>query len=129
MGASRAKDKLPRERRARLRHGTIGELIAAAWLIFKGYRILSWRHRTRQGEIDLIAVRGRRIAFIEVKTRRSIEAAQASISDCQTTRISNAAEQWVWANPRYHDHEIGLDAVLIGRWSWPQHAVNALQPV
>ncbi len=117
-----------RDRRTRLWHGAVAEMIAAVWLMLKGYRILGWRHRTRLGEIDLIAVRGRRIAFVEVKKRRTIEDAQASISDWQTARIGNAAEQWVWTHPRYRDHEMGLDAVLVGSRCWPQHVLNALQP-
>ncbi len=116
------------ERRGRLRRGALAEVAAAIWLMLKGYRILAWRRRTRFGELDLIAVRGRRIAFVEVKQRRTTEEAQAAISGWQADRIVAAAEQWVWHHPRYRNHEIGLDAVLITRWRWPQHAVNALQP-
>ena len=40
------------------RRGHRGEWLAAAALMLKGYRILARRHRTRFGEIDLIARRG-----------------------------------------------------------------------
>jgi putative endonuclease len=53
-----------RERRARLRRGASGELVAAGLLLAKGYRILARRHRTPYGEIDIIAVRRKRIAFV-----------------------------------------------------------------
>lgn len=116
------------EQHGRQIRGALGELVAAALLLLKGYRIVERRHRSRSGEIDLIAVRGRRLAFVEVKFRRTIEAAAASITGCQTSRIAGTAERWVWRHPRYHGHEIGLDAVLVAPGRLPRHAMNALQP-
>ena len=58
------------DRLERLRRGNIAELIAAGLLMAKGYRILARRHRTPYGEIDVIAARWRRIAFVEVKAPR-----------------------------------------------------------
>ena len=108
--------------------GYWSEIAAAAWLILKGYRIIDRRYRGQFGEIDLIAARGNRIAFVEVKYRSSIETAAASISDCQQRRIIDAAEHWVWSHPRYHHSEIGFDAVLVAPGRLPRHAPNALQP-
>src|SRR5262245_36647438 len=51
------------ERLARYRRGRLSELLAAALLMAKGYRILARRCRTPYGEIDLIALRGSRLAF------------------------------------------------------------------
>lgn len=115
-------------RRARLRTGRISEVIAAAWLILKGYRVLAWNYRSRLGEIDLIAVRGRRLAFVEVKHRSALDDAAAAISDRQAKRIADAAEQWVWRRPAFRTYEIGLDAILLAPRSLPFHAPNALQP-
>ena len=109
------------------RRGRLSELAAAALLLLKGYRILARRHRSRLGEIDLIAVRGRRLAFVEVKQRPTFGEAEAALTPSQAARIADAAEQWVWRHPAYRDHEIGLDAVLIAPLSLPRHAVNALQ--
>lgn len=95
----------------------------------RGYRILERRYRRRAGEIDIIALRGRRLAFVEVKYRPTIGEAAAAISDRQAARIAEAAERWVWQHPAYHAHEIGLDAVLVARYAWPRYVANALQPV
>ena len=57
------------ERIGRYRRGRLSEWLAAAALLAKGYRILGRRVRTPYGEIDLIALRGRRLAFVEVKRR------------------------------------------------------------
>jgi putative endonuclease len=115
------------ERRQRHQRGLAAEFIAAALLMLKGYRILARRHRTRLGEIDLIAVRGKRLAFVEVKRRPTIEEATQSIGERQTQRISAAAEQWVWRHPAYHAHQIGLDAIVVAPGRWPCHLSNALQ--
>jgi putative endonuclease len=49
--------------------GRRGEAIAAWWLRLHGWRILGERVRNPRGEVDLIARRGRTLAFIEVKAR------------------------------------------------------------
>jgi putative endonuclease len=51
--------------------GSWGEHSAAKYLIRKGYIILERNFRCRLGEIDLIALDGRTLVFIEVKTRRN----------------------------------------------------------
>jgi len=121
-----ADQRQPTKREAE-RRGRLAEHIAAALMMAKGYRIIARRHRSRLGEIDLIAVRGRRLAFIEVKARPTIAEAEQSLTGGQAARIADAAEQWVWRHPAYRAHEIGLDAVLITPWRLPRHAPNALQ--
>jgi putative endonuclease len=59
----------------RLRRPTLGEQgerQAARFLRRKsGYRIVATQRRLRYGEIDIVAVDGKTIVFVEVKTRRS----------------------------------------------------------
>jgi len=50
--------------------GERGERAAARYLKRLGYQIVFSRHRLRYGEVDLIAVDGRTVVFVEVKTRR-----------------------------------------------------------
>ena len=51
--------------------GELGERRAARYLRRLGYKIVARRHRTRYGEFDLIAVDGRTVVFVEVKSRRT----------------------------------------------------------
>ena len=51
--------------------GRLGEELAARHLERLGFDVLARRHRTRFGEIDLIASDGRSLVFAEVKTRRA----------------------------------------------------------
>lgn len=117
------------ERRRRLRRGVIGEWTGSLSLVVKGYRILARRHRTPYGEIDIIAVRRGRVAFVEVKRRRTIEEARAALTPAQATRVGRAADHWLSRNPRYSDHEIGLDALLVVSGRWPHHLPNALDAI
>ena len=114
------------ERRARLRRGRLAETLAAAALIAKGYRILGRNVKTRAGEIDIVAVRGRRLAFVEVKRRLSGEDVEAAVSARQAARIRVAADYWLARRPRYHQHEQGFDLVLLLPHRWPRHIPNGL---
>ena len=53
-----------------IRLGKIGEETAAEILRSKGYRILQRNYRCSMGEVDIIAAKGAKISFIEVKTRQ-----------------------------------------------------------
>jgi putative endonuclease len=69
-----ALSKLISRLRARWRRyqslGERGERAAERYLRRQGYTIVSRRDRGRLGELDLVAVDGRTVVFIEVKTRR-----------------------------------------------------------
>jgi putative endonuclease len=53
--------------------GRRGEIAAARYLRRRGYKIVAHGSRGRLGEIDLVAVDGRTVVFVEVKTRRSAD--------------------------------------------------------
>lgn len=118
-----------RSRQRSERLGRSAELLAAVYLMLKGYRILARRARTPYGELDLIAVRGRRLAFIEVKYRNSLEAAARSVGAAQSARMARAAEHWAWKHPVYRSHRFGLDALYLAPWRFPQHRIDGLQPL
>lgn len=50
--------------------GERGEIAAAKFLKRLGYRVVTTRLRQRYGEVDIIAVDGQTVVFVEVKTRR-----------------------------------------------------------
>src|SRR5689334_11037827 len=55
------------------RSGLFAETLTALLLRLKGQRIVAQRYRTPVGEIDLVALKGKRLAFIEVKRRKTKE--------------------------------------------------------
>ncbi|MBN9277481.1 MAG: YraN family protein [Hyphomicrobium sp.] len=125
MSQPRAGDRLM-ERRRRLGRGRWAELVATALLLAKGYRILARRHVTPYGEVDIIASRRDRIAFIEVKRRAMLADAEAALTPAQGDRIARAADHWLSRHPSYLDRQIGLDAILVTARGWPRHIPNAL---
>ena len=114
------------ERQARDRRGRRAEWLAAWALRLRGYRILAKREKTPLGEIDLIAIRGRRLAFVEVKQRATQEAAEAAINEAQRARIRKAATLWLARHERYQTNDLGFDIVFIVGGLWPKHLENGL---
>jgi len=114
------------DRIARYRRGRLSEWVAAAALLARGYRILGRRVRTPHDEIDLIAVRGRRLAFVEVKRRATRAEAEAALSTRQAGRMARAAEFWVSRHAAFREHDRGLDAMLVVPGRLPIHLPDAL---
>ena len=57
------------ERTEKIITGVLGETYTCDYLITQGYEILSRNYTSKYGEIDIIAVNDKYIAFVEVKTR------------------------------------------------------------
>ncbi|MFV0369627.1 MAG: YraN family protein [Hyphomicrobiaceae bacterium] len=114
------------ERQRRYRHGHRGELLAVAYLAAKGYRVLGRRVVTGAGEIDIIAIKRGRIAFVEVKRRSNLAAAEASVSNRQRQRIHRAADLWLARHASFQACELGFDLIFVLPWRVPIHRKNAL---
>ena len=122
-------DKRTQARRRKERAGRVAEVVAALFLMAKGYRIVRRRERTKMGEIDLIAVRGRRLAFVEVKYRDQPSEPGSAVARRQSDRIARAAEAWAWQHKAYRNHDFGLDIITVAPWRWPRHLIDGLQPI
>ena len=57
--------------KARQQTGAAGEQIACNFLQEQGYRIIERNHRSRLGELDIIAAYGEFLVFCEVKPTRA----------------------------------------------------------
>ncbi len=99
------------------------EIIAAILLMLKGYRILGFRLKTPEGEIDLLAQRGSILAVVEVKSRTSIEAALEAVSYTQRQRLRRAAR--AIASRRSMRPNVRLDLVALAPGAWPRHIADA----
>ena len=87
--------------------GRDGEAVAAIRLKELGYRILRRNHRTRYGEIDIVAIQGGELVFLEVKTRRRSRKKHIGFMDCapvdsmtrkKVIRVSQCAEAFMAHN-------------------------------
>jgi putative endonuclease len=109
------------------RRGRRGEGWAGWWLRLQGWRIVARRVKTPRGEIDLIARRGKTVAFVEVKWRRGSQGLDTAIDAHRLSRVAAAAEAVAhrFARP---DDTIRIDVLLLAPGRWPRHIVNAWQP-
>ena len=105
--------------------GRRAEWRAALLLMLKGYRILGFRLQTRQGEIDLLALRGRTLAVVEVKRRATLEAALACVTPKQRERLRRAARMIAHRRPGLKDAFVRLDLIALAPKRWPRHIVDA----
>jgi putative endonuclease len=112
-------------RGAREAWGRWAESLAAWSLRLRGYRIVARRFRTPLGEIDLIAQRGRLLAFVEVKARTDLEQALVALSSRQRQRTARAAELFLLRRPDLAGHTLRFDLVAVRPWRMPRHLVDA----
>jgi putative endonuclease len=113
------------DRREARRRGLVAEHVAAALLIVKGYRILARNYAGGGGELDLVALRGEVVAFVEVKRRDAIEAARDAIGARKRRRFARAARHWLARNGWAANRVLRCDAVLVAPGRWPRHVVDA----
>jgi putative endonuclease len=113
------------ERVRAYRSGVLAETIVALLLRLKGHRIVGQRYKTPVGEIDLVALKGKRLAFIEVKRRKTREDAAWTLPARQRRRIVRAAQYWLAGHPDFAGQEIAFDVVLAAPWTWPRFIANA----
>lgn len=114
-------------RRKAYHRGRIAEWLAALALILKGYRIVALRHRTRLGEIDIIARRGDLVAVIEVKARPTLVEAMEAVSASAQRRIENSADLWLARQRDFARLSVRFDIVAVLPRRWPVHVENAFQ--
>ncbi len=77
--------------------GRLGEDLAARYLQSQGYTILERNYRCQGGEIDLVAVEGSCLVFVEVRTRRSrrFGTPEESVTPWKKERLLRAAQSYV----------------------------------
>lgn len=109
------------------RSGREGETRAAFWLRAKGWQVLDRRVKTPAGEIDLVARRGKLVAFVEVKWRNKREELEHAIDEYRLSRVAAAAEA---VAHRYvgQGEDMRIDVILLAPGAFPRHIANAWQP-
>ena len=85
---------------SRGRLGLKAEIAAAAELGKQGYRIITSNYRCRLGEIDLIAMDGDTLAFVEVRCKRTSDfgTPAESVTPSKQKKIAAAAQDYLIKN-------------------------------
>lgn len=105
------------------KRGRQAERLAGWWLRLKGWQIVGRRMRTPAGEVDLVARRGRMLAFVEVKARASGAELDLAIDERRLSRVAAAAEIL------FHDlaqpgDDMRIDVMLLAPGRPPRHLAN-----
>jgi putative endonuclease len=111
------------KRQAADERGRGAEIVACWYLRLHGWRILARRARVKGGEVDIVARRGRVVAFVEVKARADERSAAFALDDWRLRRVVMAAQLLA---PRYMQDgdDLRIDALFIVPRRWPKHLVN-----
>lgn len=92
-----------------------------------GWQILGFRLKSRAGEIDILARRGKILAVVEVKRRATIEAAMGAIGAEQHTRLLAAGRAVLRGRPSLAGHQLRIDMVALAPKRFPRH-LSAISP-
>mgnify|MGYP001825243097 FL=1 len=98
--------------------GKRGERAAARYLKRRGYKILARGDRLTSGELDLVALDGRTIVFVEVKTRRTAEAGHPveAVDPAKERRLTRVAVTFLKRHGLL-EHSARFDVVAV---TWPE---------
>ena len=116
------------KRRSANRRGHGAETLAAGLLRLMGYRILGRGYRVPAGEIDIVARRGKTVAFVEVKARETLADALDAVGHTQRQRIVRAAEHFMARHPGLQDCDIRFDVIAVLPRRLPRHVPDAWRP-
>ena len=115
--------------------GSRSERAAGRFLKALGYRIVTRNYRCRHGEIDLIALDGRCLVFVEVRSTGTDDATRpaASVDRAKQRRLTDLALHYLQEH-RLLDCQARFDVLAL---SWPAgqrepavvHHVNAFEAV
>lgn len=93
--------------------GQWGEQLACDLLVTKGYAIVERNWRSGHYEIDIVAMKGQYIVFVEVKTREDdIVDPLDSIDAKKIQRICHAADVYIRANNIPHEAQFDIITII-----------------
>jgi putative endonuclease len=114
--------------------GRRGERAAAQYLKRRGLRILVVGERSQTGELDLVAIDGRTVVFVEVKTRRHLGTGHPAdaVDRAKQTRLVRQGLQFLKRHGLL-EQPARFDVVAV---LWPraarrptiEHFANAFEP-
>ena len=136
---AKSEKKVTKKRRI----GNEGEDLACKFLISNGYTVIERNFSCKIGEIDIIAIKDKTLAFIEVKSRKSISCGLPcqAVNRGKQLRIKRSAEYYILscgfrggglgagtADEIYRNYNISFDIIEILRYegeTYLRHLVNA----
>ena len=92
----------------------VGEELAVATLVARGYAILERRYSTERGEIDIIAEDGNTLVFVEVRARATGEFGRAaeSVTAAKQRQVTRMAIDYL-SRHQIRDRPCRFDVVAV----------------
>jgi putative endonuclease len=111
--------------------GKEGENKASEALEAAGMAIIMRNFRSQRGEIDLIALDGETLVFVEVKawSKFGIENLQYSITPQKQRRIIETAKYFLSSYRQYNGRAIRFDVVFVGKEAFTHLASAFLEHI
>ncbi|MEO8812049.1 MAG: YraN family protein [Caulobacteraceae bacterium] len=105
--------------------GRRAEVWCALWLMAKGYRILGFRLRTPQGEVDILALKAGVVVVVEIKRRTTLAAAIEAVSRRQRETLLRVAHGFAATRRGLPDATVRLDLIALAPGRAPRHIRDA----
>lgn len=113
--------------------GKCGEIRAASYLEAHGFVVLNRNWRTRSGEIDIIALSGAILVFVEVKTLPcgNAEMLAWELDSRKQKRIIKTSKRFLAMHREYSNNYIRFDVIIIDMPGFPSvyHIENAFSEI
>ncbi len=95
--------------------GNQAEAIARKWLRNNKITIKEKNFYSRYGELDIIALEGRTLCFIEVRYRRLalFGSAAETVATSKRNKLTKTADYYLMKNPCYTKHPCRFDIIAI----------------
>ncbi len=95
--------------------GRTAEQTVALWLRQQGLRIIEQNFASKGGEIDIVALDGSTLVFVEVRLRRPSRYASgsASVDWRKQRKLARAAARYLQIRPHWRNHPCRFDVVAL----------------
>ena len=117
----------------RTKLGSWGEEQARRFLQDTGYNILATNYRSSYGEVDIVALDGKELVFVEVRTRssRNFGTPEESLSKAKVKRLVNTCQDYMQHTAKEDaDWRVDLVCLYLGpgrKVQRIQHLPHAIQ--
>lgn len=95
--------------------GNLGEDRAAEFLLANGYDVLDRNYRIRTGEIDIVAMKGDTLVFVEVKSlpHGNLEILSHELNEIKQKKIIKTSKSYLQNHRQYSNKFIRYDVLAI----------------
>jgi len=97
--------------------GKQAEVKAANYLKQKGYKVITSNYKARTGEVDIIALKGKTLVFVEVKSslKADIFSAVEKVDEIKKRKIIQTAKVFLQSHPELFQkvEELRFDVIVV----------------